>query len=220
MSALNVLIDNVNKAFTDDEIRIFYAAAHDAETFLANNFELDYPIDVVMTSPSDLMNTIPEDGITGKTYHSRHIVVAIDTKQAPISQDVVFETICHEMSHSLRWEKLPEHATTLFKVMVLEGLAVVLEETALAETGRSNQQFFLSEMQSTTPEMIRTMIAHLKDSFDAKRFDYDTIFYTGDETLPRWAGYRLGRYFVKRHLETTGDSIYRATFASYREFRP
>lgn len=220
MSALNVLIDNAGNVFTEDDILIFRAAARDAEAFVADHFTLDYPIDVVMTSPSDLMHTIPEDGITGKTHHSRHIAIAIDTKQAPINHDIVFETICHEMSHSLRWEKLPERATTLFKGMILEGLAVVLEETALAETGRRKQQFFLMQMQSTTQEMTDAMIARLKNDFDAQQYDYDTIFYTGDETLPRWAGYRLGYYFVKQHLQTTGSSIYDATLASYHDFRP
>lgn len=220
MGALNVLIDNSERLFTKDEILIFRAAAQDAEAYIANNFDFDYPVDVVMTAPSALMNTIPEDGITGRTYHSRHIVVAIDTKRAPINQDIVFEVICHEMSHSLRWEKLPERATTLFKGMILEGLAVVLEETALANTGRVRQQFFLSEMQSTTHDMIDLMTARLKADFDAKQYDYDTIFYTGNDAIPRWCGYRLGYHLVKRHLETTGLSIFEATLASYRDFKP
>ncbi|MFA5625106.1 MAG: DUF2268 domain-containing putative Zn-dependent protease [Bradymonadales bacterium] len=218
MSALTVLIDNANKVFTEDEIRIFHEAAREAEAFITKHFTLDYPVDVVLTPPSSLMKTIPEDGITGRTYHSRHVVVAIDTKHAPINQDFIFETMCHEMSHSLRWEKLPEHANTLFDGMIMEGLAVALEEKALTDTGRVHIQFFLNEMQSTDQAMIDAITAQLKPDFDSQTYDYDTVFYSGNDTLPRWAGYRLGYYFVKKHLETTGTTINKATLANYKSF--
>ena len=66
-------------------------------------------------------------------------MLSIDKQQRKISEDFVFETICHEMSHSLRWEKLPEYAETMFDGMILEGLAVVLEEEAMVKTGRQDK---------------------------------------------------------------------------------
>lgn len=36
--------------------------------------------------------------------------------------------------------------------------------------------------------------------------------------MPRWAGYRLGYYYVKKYLEKTGRSIEEATLDSYKLF--
>lgn len=145
-------------------------------------------------------------------------MLSIDKQQRKISEDFVFETICHEMSHSLRWEKLPEYAETMFDGMILEGLAVVLEEEAMVKTGRQDKQFFLKEMQKTPQAEIDKMIAVLKDKLEGKVYDYNKIFFTGDDILPRWAGYRLGYYFVKQYLHQTDQNIVQATLASYKDF--
>ena len=46
--------------------------------------------------------------------------------------------MCHELVHSLRWEKVPEYAETMFNGMILEGMAVVLEEEAMNKFTRYN----------------------------------------------------------------------------------
>ncbi len=159
-----------------------------------------------------------EDGISGRTYHSRLIMLSIDKQQHAINEDFVFETICHELSHSLRWEKVPEYAKTLFDGMILEGLAVVLEEAAMAATQRPTRQYFLNTMQKTSIEEINSIIAILKDTFNSMDYDYTRVFFTGDNTLPRWAGYRLGCYFVKQYLEKTNRTIVQATEDRYQTF--
>jgi uncharacterized protein YjaZ len=190
-----------------------------AEAFIFAIFQqFDYEVDIIITTPSFILPTIAEDGIAGKTLHSRLIVLSIDKQQRKISEDFVFETICHEMSHSLRWEKLPEYAETMFDGMILEGLAVVLEEEAMVKTGRQDKQFFLKEMQKTPQAEIDKMIAVLKDKLEGKVYDYNKIFFTGDDILPRWAGYRLGYYFVKQYLRQTDQNIVQATLASYKDF--
>ncbi len=218
MGKLNLLIANANQNFINDEVALIKSAGEKAEQFIANRFSFDYEVDIVITAPSLLMETIPEDGISGRTYNSRLIIIVIDKKQKNISESVMYETICHEMSHSLRWEKLPEYSDNLFKGMILEGLAIALEEKALNESGEQDPQFFFKTMQSTTEEEYKLMISTLEKSFETKSYDYPTIFYTGDETLPRWAGYRLGYYFVKQYLEKTGRSIEEATLDSYELF--
>lgn len=219
MGKINLLIANANQKFTNDELAIFQQATTAANEFITNNFDFDYDVDIVVTAPSFLMNTIPEDGICGRTYNSQLIILVVDKQQVEISEDVVFETICHEMSHSLRWEKLPEYSNTLFKGMILEGLGVTLEAKAMSDSQRQNKQFFLKEMQSTDQEMIDAMIKQLRGLFDNEQYDYDMIFYTGSDTLPRWAGYRLGYYFVNKHLQETGTTIFDATLASYNNFK-
>tara|TARA_B100002049_G_C16010278_1_gene345500 strand:- start:89 stop:751 length:663 start_codon:yes stop_codon:yes gene_type:complete len=218
MGKIKLFIANANRKFTDEEISLFKSAAEAAEGFISDNFSFDYDVDLVITSPSFLMNTIPEDGISGRTYNSQLIALVINKQETKITEDAVFETICHEMSHSLRWEKLDEYANTLFKTIILEGLATVLEEKALLETNRQKKQFFLKEVQNTDQATINRMIAMLKNSFDDANYDYDRIFYSGDDSLPRWTAYRLGYYFVKQHLNQSGTTIADATLASYTKF--
>lgn len=219
MSRIYLHIANANQTFTNAEITIFKNAAQKAEDFISAIFtQFDYEVDVIITTSSFMLPTIAEDGIAGKTLHSRLIMLSIDKNQHEISEDFIFETVCHEMSHSLRWEKLPEYAETMFDGMILEGLAVVLEEEAMADSGRRDQQFFLREVQKTSQAEIDKMIAALKDSLENKVYDYNKIFFTGDDVLPRWAGYKLGYYFVRRYLRQTDQTIAQATLTSYKDF--
>jgi len=210
---------NANQIFTNAEITIFKNATQKAEGFISATFtQFDYEVDVIIATSSFILPTIAEDGIAGKTLHSRLIILSLDKNQHEISEGFIFETICHEMSHSLRWEKLPEYAETMFDGMILEGLAVALEEEAMIKTGQQDKQFFLKEIQETPRAEIDKMITVLKDKFEDKIYDYNKIFFTGDDILPRWAGYRLGYYFVKQYLRQTDQDIVQATLASYKDF--
>ena len=219
MSKIHIYIANANQTFTNAEITIFKNATQKAEDFISATFaQFDYEVDVIIATSSFILPTIAEDGIAGKTLHSRLIILSLDKNQHEISEGFIFETICHEMSHSLRWEKLPEYAETMFDGMILEGLAVVLEEEAMIKTGRQDKQFFLKEIQETPRAEIDKMITVLKDKFEDRIYDYNKIFFTGDDILPRWAGYRLGYYFVKQYLRQTDQDIVQATLASYKDF--
>ena len=220
MGKLNTHIANANDKFTNDEIKAIKNAIASAEKFINKHFAFDYDVDIVVTTPSFLMSTIPEDGISGRTYNSQLIILVLDSHERPISENLVFETVCHEMSHSLRWEKLPEYSKTLFDGAILEGLAIVLEEAAIDERGSEEKQFFLKEMQNTDQGTIDGIITQLKDMFSSEQYDYDTVFYTGDSKIPRWSGYRLGYYYVKKYLNKKDATISEATLASYSEFSP
>ena len=220
MGKLNLYIANANQKFTNSEIATIKKAASSAQKFIANNFVFDYTVDLIVTAPSFLMNTIPEDGIGGRTYSSHFVAIALNKHEREINEDIVFETICHEMSHSLRWEKLPEYSKTLFDGMILEGLAVVLEEKAMNDTNRKQRQFFLEEVQKTNQATIHNIISQLSSHMNSKHYNYDTIFYAGNDSLPRWAGYKLGYYYVKKYLQKTNSTIFEATLASYSSFSP
>ena len=88
----------------------------------------------------------------------------------------------------------------------------------MIKTGQQDKQFFLKEIQETPRAEIDKMITVLKDKFEDKIYDYNKIFFTGDDILPRWAGYRLGYYFVKQYLRHTDQDIVQATLASYKDF--
>lgn len=219
MGKINLLIANANQKFRHGEVALMKKAATAAEDFISSSFNFNYEVDVVVTVPSLLMSTIPEDGISGRTYSSNLIVLVLDTQLVDVNEDIVFETICHEMSHSLRWEKLDEYANTMFQGMILEGLAVALEEKAMIDRRRSSKEFFLNEILNTDQAMIDDIISQLKDNFNSESYNYDRVFYTGDAKLPRWAGYRLGYYIIRRHLDTEGMSIEELTLASYSVFK-
>ena len=220
MSRIHLYIANAGKDFTDTDMIAIRRAVERAETFVSGVFRsFDYDLDLIVVSSSPTTPTILQDGIGGRTYHSRLIVVALDKSQHEPSEDFIFETVCHELSHSLRWEKVPEFAETLFDSMVMEGLAVVLEEQAMNQSGYELRQLFLTEVRRTELKEISTMMTVLKNKFDNTEYDYETIFFSGNDLLPRWAGYKLGYYLVKRYLSKTKQTIDQATLASYKELR-
>lgn len=224
MGKINLHIANASHNFTDKDIATIQSATRAAEDFISKNLNFDYEVDFVVVSPSLLLDAIPEDGIVGRTYSSRLVVIVLNKEQAPIREDIVFETICHEMSHSMRWAKNPEYTKCLFDEVILEGLAVNLEEKAINDTSRQNRQFFLKEMQSTSQEVIDKIIAKLGDKLHNKQFAYypdyyNSFFYAGNKDFPRWAGYRLGYYLVKKHLAEKKITIGDATIADYSSFK-
>lgn len=220
MGKINILLANANNYFTDDEIQTIRAAVHRAEKYISSKFnKFDYNLDLLIARPSFMQGTIPEDGICGRTFSSRLVTVVIDKEQSPVSADTIYETTCHELSHSLRWEKVPEYTETLFDEMILEGLAVALEDQAVKDAGNSKVQFFLQSVRSTTQDEYDQMTNALQSSFSKKEFNYNELFYSGNDTVPRWAGYRLGYFYVMKYLKETGRTIEQATFDSYKEFR-
>lgn len=219
MGKINLLVANASGAFTDEDIGIFESAAKAAEEYADKSLGFDYEVDFVVTAPSLLEKTIPEDGISGKTYSSRLIVLVINKEESKITEDKVFETICHELSHSLRWEKLSEYADTLFKNLIMEGLAIALETKAMKDTNRDNLQYFLKEMHLVTEDEIRAIEKELESTYDQSNYNYYEIFFSGSDKLPRWAGYKLGYYLVKNNLETTKRDIAEANIASYSSFK-
>ena len=90
--------------------------------------------------------------------------------------------------------------------MILKVLAVILEEEAMNQFKRYDKQFFLREIQNTRRKEVNAIITALKDNFSCTAYDYNAIFYTGDDNLPRWTGYRLGYYFVKQYLLKTNQT--------------
>lgn len=221
MGKIYLHIANANHIFNDTDCFIFRQAAKKAEVFISEMFQqFNYNVDMVVITPSFLLPTITEDGIAGRTHNSRLIMLSVNKHQHQINEDFVFETICHELAHSLRWEKVPEYAETMFDGMILEGLAVVLEEEAMNRFKQYNKQFFLRKIQNTKQKEVDAMIAALKNNFNNTAYDYNAIFYTGNDNLPRWTGYKLGYYFVKQYLLKTNQTIAQATFASYRDFTP
>lgn len=72
MSKVHLHIANANQNFTAREFSILKNAAKKAEAFISAIFQqFDYEVDIIITTPSFILPTIAEDGIAGKTLHSR-----------------------------------------------------------------------------------------------------------------------------------------------------
>lgn len=216
MSNIQLLIANANNNFSSDGIEKINKAVLSAEKFISDNFTFDYEVDVIIVPSSLQMSVIPEDGVGGRTYRSDLIIIVID-EDSEISQDYIYEILCHELAHSLRWQKVPEFTACLYDDIILEGLAVVLEEKAMA--GKENCQYFLKEVQNTEQSTIDDILSALNGSLNEREYDYNKIFMSGDDSLPRWAGYRLGYYFVNKYLSDNSVDIFQATLSSYDKFK-
>jgi uncharacterized protein YjaZ len=218
MSNIKLLIANANNKFAANQINKIKMATDLAEKFISKNFDFNYEVNVIVLPNEYLFSAIPEDSISGRTYRSDMIVISVNT-EIEISEDFFYETLCHELSHSIRWEKVQEHALTLFENIILEGLAITLEEKAMADENKNNLQYFLTEMQKTDEVTISNILSILENNLDNKIYDYNKIFIDGDKNLPRWSGYKIGYYFVKKYLHNKGKDISQATLDSYKNFK-
>ena len=88
MGKIHLHIANAHHTFTTAECAIFERAAKQAETLVSSIFaHFDYEVDLIIATSSFLLPTIAEDGISGRTYHSRLIMMSIDKQQHAITED-------------------------------------------------------------------------------------------------------------------------------------
>ena len=158
---------------------------------------------------------IPEDGVGGYTYASNFIVSALDLKTVSISR--FKEMLAHELGHAARWGKNDEWMNTLFDGIISEGIATYFG-TEFAKNN-SEKQFFTRAMLERSDEENERILNELRGNLDDKNYDYNTIFFTGNDKLPRWSGYSLGYYLVKKYLEKTHKTIEEAFADKYEDFR-
>lgn len=158
---------------------------------------------------------IPEDGVGGYTYASNFIVSALDLKTMSIPR--FKEMLVHELCHAARWGKNDEWMNTLFDGIISEGVATYFG-TEFAKNN-SEKQFFTRAMLERSDEENERILNELRGNLDDKNYDYQTIFFTGNDKLPRWSGYSLGYYLVKNYLEKTHKTIEEAFADKYKDFR-
>ena len=63
------------------------------------------------------------------------------------------------------------------------------------------------------------ILSELWEQLDFNDYNYDEIFFNGNDKLPRWAGYSVGYYLVKKYLEKTNKKIEDAFADKYADFR-
>ncbi len=140
-------------------------------------------------------------------------MISID--ETTVTEDLLTETLVHELCHAARWGKNDEWMNTLFDGMISEGIATYFESEFVKD--KSRKQLFLTTVVNRTDEENKQILDSLKDQLQNKRYDYQTIFFNGNEQLPCWSGYSLGYLTVKKYLEKTGKPIEEAFADKYKD---
>ena len=213
MSKIKVLLANSAGEFNETQIDIINAIK-EVERYVFSKLKIDWDIDVVLTANAYSL-IIPEDGVGGYTYASNFIVSALDLKSMSIPR--FKEMLVHELCHAARWGKNDEWMNTLFDGMISEGVATYFG-TEFAKNN-SEKQFFTKTILERSDEENERILNELRGNLDDKNYDYTTIFFTGNDKLPRWSGYSLGYYLVKKYLEKTHKTIEEAFADKYKDFR-
>lgn len=213
MSKINVLLANSAGEFNETQSDIINAIK-EVERYTFSKLKIDWNIDLVVNNRMDFL-VIPEDGVGGYTYASDFIVSALDLKSISIPR--FKEMLAHELCHAARWGKNDEWMNTLFDGMISEGVATCFGAEFAKNT--SEKQFFTKTMLERSDEENERILNKLRGNLDDKNYDYNTIFFTGNDKLPRWSGYSLGYYLVKKYLEKTHKTIEEAFADKYENFR-
>lgn len=72
---------------------------------------------------------------------------------------------------------------------------------------------------SAQTKKTKKILSELWEQLDFNDYNYDEIFFNGNDKLPRWAGYSVGYYLVKKYLEKTNKKIEDAFADKYADFR-
>lgn len=213
MSEINLLVTTANENLLEQKEMIEKSAAK-AREYAFSRLQIDWDIDMLVTNR--LYNIlIPEDGVGGRTITSDFIEFAINEKKA--TEEAVAEMMVHELCHAARWGKNDEWINSLFDGLISEGIATYFEAEFVKDS--EEQTFFIKTVLQRSDEENEKILGKLRGKLDSNEYDYNAIFYSGNENLPRWAGYSLGYYLVKNYLEKTGKTIEEAFADKYDEFR-
>ena len=213
MNKINVLLANSNGNLRNAG-QLIKEAVKEAETYAFSRLNINWDIDLMITNHITFV-LIPEDGVGGRTYWSDLITICVDEEK--LTKSKMTEMLVHELCHAARWGKNNEWMNTLFDGIINEGIATYFE--AEFAKNRKEKQFFIKTVLERSDKENEKILEKLRDQLELKSYDYETIFFNGNDELPRWAGYSLGYYLVKRYLERTGKKIEEAFFDKYADFR-
>ena len=213
MDKVNVLLTEANGSLSNNKEMIIDAVKA-AEGYAFSKLKIDWDIDLLVTNRLyDII--IPEDGVGGCTRASDFIEFAIDEEKA--TESLISEMVAHELCHAARWGKNDEWINSLFDGVVSEGIATYLEAEFVKD--RTEKTVFIKTILERSDEENEKILEKLRSQLDSNYYDYDTIFFGGSNDLPRWSGYSLGYYLVRKYLKKTGKKIEDAFADKYADFR-
>ncbi|MBR3169401.1 hypothetical protein IKF23_03085 [Candidatus Saccharibacteria bacterium] len=213
MHKVNILLTEANGNLSDSR-EIIIDAVKTAEEYVFPKLKVDWDIDMLVTNRLyDII--IPEDGVGGRTRTSDFIEFAVNEEKA--TENLISEMVAHELCHAARWGKNDEWINTLFDSMISEGIATYFEAEFVKD--REEKTVFIKTILKRTDDENKKILEELRDQLDSNYYDYNTIFFNGNDKLPRWSGYSLGYYLVKKYLEKTNKKIEDAFADKYAEFK-
>ena len=212
MNKVDILLTEANGNLSNKKEMIENAIKM-AEEYAFLKLNIDWDIDVLVTNRIPMI--IPENGAGGYTFSADFIRINIDDKK--VTENLISENVVHELCHAARWGKNNEWIKSLFDGLIFEGLACVLEAEFVKD--RSEKSLFIKTILERTDDENEKILEKLRDQLDSNHYDYDTIFFNGNDKLSRWSGYSLGYYLVKKYLEKTGKKIEEAFADKYADFR-
>ena len=213
MHKVNILLTEANGNLSDSR-EIIIDAVKTAEEYVFPKLKVNWDIDVLVTNRlHDII--IPEDGVGGRARTSDFIEFAINEEKA--TKNLISEMVAHELCHAARWGKNDEWINSLFDGIISEGVATYLEADFVKD--RKEKTVFIKTILERTNDENKKILEELRDQLESNYYDYDTIFFNGNDELPRWSGYSLGYYLVKMYLEKTHKKIEDAFADKYAEFK-
>jgi uncharacterized protein YjaZ len=213
MYKVNILLTEANGNLSDSR-EIIVDAVKTAEEYVFPKLKVNWDIDLLVTNRLyDII--IPEDGVGGRTRTSDFIEFAINEEKA--TKNLISEMVAHELCHAARWGKNDEWINSLFDGIISEGIATYLEAEFVKD--RKEKTVFIETILERTDDENKKILEKLRDQLESNYYDYDTIFFNGNDELPRWSGYSLGYYLVKKYLEKTHKKIEDAFADKYAEFK-
>lgn len=213
MNKINLLLAEANGNLSSNR-EMIADAIKTAEEYVFPKLKVNWDIDLLVTNRLyDII--IPEDGVGGRTRTSDFIEFVINEEKA--TKNLISEMVAHELCHAARWGKNDEWINSLFDGIISEGIATYLEAEFVKD--QKEKTVFIKTILERTNDENKKILEKLRDQLESNYYDYDTIFFNGNNELPRWSGYSLGYYLVKKYLEKTHKKIEDAFADKYAEFK-
>lgn len=213
MNKINLLLAEANGNLSSNR-EMIADAIKTAEEYVFPKLKVNWDIDLLVTNRLyDII--IPEDGVGGRTRTSDFIEFVINEEKA--TKNLISEMVAHELCHAARWGKNDEWINSLFDGIISEGIATYLEAEFVKD--QKEKTVFIKTILERTNDENKKILEKLRDQLESNYYDYNTIFFNGNNELPRWSGYSLGYYLVKKYLEKTHKKIEDAFADKYAEFK-
>lgn len=212
MNKVNILLTEANGNLSDKK-EMITRATKAAEEYTFPKLKIDWDVDVLITNRIPMI--IPENGAGGYTFSADFIRINVDDEK--VTENLISENIVHELCHAARWGKNDEWTKSLFDGLIFEGLACVLESGFVKD--KAEKSLFIKTVIGREDNENERILKSIYKKLDSNDYDYDTIFFNGNDNLPRWSGYSLGYYLVKKYLKKTNKKIEDAFADKYADFR-
>jgi len=199
----SALFDSVKFNYYDDLLSELKHALQLASSHIKFSY-LD--INIV---PDQTWYIMPEFGFGAITYSANLLYISVDssacTKKAITEEFGAL--VVHELNHVARLAKLNIENwddVTFLEDAIQEGIAVLFQELLYPKSALYINNDVMDDIDG--------WVGKAKEIYNKKRNEYDRDgWFFGSETLPRWAGYTIGYYLVKKYYDSNKITLQELT---------